>query len=268
MKIIVCIKQVPATASVKIDPVTLQLIREGVENVLNPFDCHALEAALALKETEGAEVIALSMGPARAEAVLREALAMGCDRAVLLSDRAFAGSDTWATGYLLKLAVEKIGGVDLIVCGKQAIDGDTAQIGPELAAQLGIMQALGISALKWSAGDGTLLLRRQTDAGYDRIRLALPAVLGVERELNTPRIPTLLGYMHAEHAPVTVWNAADLEPESAWVGLNGSPTRVAASRPAELRRRHTTVIRREAAYAANELARMLEAELSNGKGRD
>lgn len=268
MKIIVCIKQVPAAASVKIDPVTSQLVREGVESILNPFDCHALEAALALKEAEGAEVIALSMGPARAEAALREALGMGCDRAVLLSDRTFAGSDTWGTGYLLKLAVEKLGGADLIFCGKQAIDGDTAQVGPELAAQLGMMQALGITGLELSAADGELSLRRQTDAGYDRIRLALPAVLGVERELNTPRIPTLRGYMHAEHAPVTVWNAADLEPEPAWIGLNGSPTRVAASRPAELRGRHTTVIRREAAHAATELVRLLETKFANRKERD
>lgn len=255
MNIIVCIKQVPAATSVSIDPVTSQLIREGVESVINPFDYHALEAALTLKEMFGASVTALTMGPAKAETALREALAMGCDRAVLLSDRAFAGSDTWATAYILKLAVERLGGADLIFCGRQAIDGDTAQVGPELAGQLDILQVAGVSELTTS--DGRIFkIRRLLDDGSDFLQIRTPALLCVERSLNTPRVPTLKGYLRAEHAPVTVWSAADLQPDVSLIGLKGSRTKVAASHPAQMRRRKTET--RSGAAAVPEILRFIK----------
>ncbi|MDD4817962.1 MAG: electron transfer flavoprotein subunit beta/FixA family protein [Victivallaceae bacterium] len=254
MKIIVCIKQVPAAASVRIDPVTLQLIREGVGSVINPFDYHALEAALALRETAGGEVTVLTMGPPKAETALREALALGADRAVLLTDRAFAGSDTWATAYLLSLAVRKLGGADLLLCGKQAIDGDTAQVGPQLAARLGIVQATGVSELRFVDG-ATLEVRRMLDGGGDLLRLRLPALLGVERDLNRPRVPTLPGYLRAVDRPVTVWSAAELNPDPALIGLAGSPTRVVSSRPAELPKRDTVLVRGSSADGAAAILR-------------
>lgn len=238
MKIIVCLKQVPAATSVSIDPVTAQLVREGVESVLNPFDYHALEAALTLKDQTGATVIALSMGPLKAEEILREAVAMGCDQSVLLSDRVFAGSDTWATAYVLQLAVRKLGGADVILCGKQAIDGDTAQVGPQLAAQLDLPQVVGVSALSLTDAS-TVEVRRRLDHGYDHLRLRLPALLCVERELNSPRVPTLKGYLTAEKTAPLHWHAADLQPDTALIGLQGSPTRVVAAHPAQLRQRNT-----------------------------
>lgn len=238
MKIIVCIKQVPAATSVSIDPVTAQLVREGVESVLNPFDYHALEAALKLKGQVGASVAALTMGPPKAEAVLREAIALGCDQGVLLSDHAFAGSDTWATAYILKLAVQKLGGADLILCGKQAIDGDTAQVGPQLAAQLNLPQVAGVSALTL-ADQSTVEVRRLLDHGYDQLRIQLPALLCVERELNTPRVPTLKGYLAAEKTAPVHWSADDLQPDASVIGLQGSPTRVVAAHPAHMRKRNT-----------------------------
>ncbi len=257
MKIIVCIKQVPAATSVKIDPVTSQLIREGVESVINPFDYHALEAALQLREAAGGEVTALTMGPPKAEAALREALAFGVDRAVLLTDRAFAGSDTWATAYVLALAIEKLGGADLVICGKQAIDGDTAQVGPQLAARLNLVQATGVSELK-ALDRATLEVRRTLDGGGDRLRLRLPALLGIERDLNQPRVPTLTGYLRAVAADVTLWSAADLKADPALTGLAGSPTRVASSRPAQLPRRDTVLLRGSAADGAAAIRQCLE----------
>ncbi len=229
MNIAVCIKQVPGGAGVQLDPVSRQLIRDSVPAVINPFDYHALEAAILLKEEFGGRVVALSMGPPKAEAALREALAFGADEAVLLSDRRFAGSDTWATSYVLSRAVRKLGGIDLVLCGRQAIDGDTAQIGPELAAQLGWPQALNAAELRFE-GD-SLLVKRLLDDGYDRCRVRLPAVVSVVRELNTPRVPTLKGYLRAVMAEVTARDASALECDDARLGLKGSPTRVVSTAP-------------------------------------
>lgn len=259
MKIVVCIKQVPAAATVKIDPVTSQLIRENIESVLNPFDYYALEAALALKDTLDAEVIALSMGPAKAEAVLREALALGADRAMLLSDRLFAGSDSWATAYLLSLAIRKIADVRLVFCGKQAIDGDTAQVGPELAAQLDWVQLTNVRKLEL-CDDNSWIAGRRFDWGHDQVRFRLPAVCCVERELNIPRIPTLNGYLRAAAAAVTTWTAGDLQPEAGCIGLAGSPTRVVSSHPATVRQRSPKVFSGDAAAAAGMIQQLFHAQ--------
>lgn len=229
MNIVVCIKQVPGGAGVQLDPVSRQLIRDSVPAVINPFDYHALEAAALLKEDSGGHVTVLTMGPPKAENALREALAFGADKAVLLSDRRFAGSDTWATSYVLSRAIRKLGEIDLVLCGRQAIDGDTAQIAPELAAQLGWPQALNAAEIR---SDGaSLLVKRLLDDGYDRCRLRLPAVISVVRELNTPRVPTLKGYLRALNAEVTAWDAASLECDDARLGLKGSPTRVVSTAP-------------------------------------
>lgn len=229
MNIVVCIKQVPGGTGVQLDPVSRQLIRDSVPAVINPFDYHALEVAMLLKEELGGRVIVLTMGPPKAENALREALAFGTDKAVLLSDRRFAGSDTWATSYVLSRAIRKLGGVDLVLCGRQAIDGDTAQIAPELAAQLGWTQALNAAEIR---PDGAfLLVKRLLDDGYDRCRVPLPAVVSVVRELNTPRVPTLKGYLRAVNTEVTAWDASALGCDDTRLGLKGSPTRVVSTAP-------------------------------------
>ena len=237
MKIVVCVKQVPDTTAVKIDPETKSLIRESAGAVVNLFDYHAAEAALQLREQTGGEVIVLSMGPASAESTLREMLAFGADRAILLNDRRFAGSDTWATSYTLACAIRKIGDVDLVLCGRQAVDGDTAQVGPELAAQLGLPQVINVAELSHS-GD-TLLARRMLDNGYDRCRVKLPAVASVVREINEPRVPTLQGYLRAVSANLTIWTADDLGAQVNRIGLKGSPTRVVHAVPQALRTKAT-----------------------------
>lgn len=229
MNIVVCIKQVPGSIGIQLDPISKQLIRDSVPAVINPFDYHALEAAVQLKEQFGGRIVALSMGPAKAEAALREALAFGADEAVLLNDRKFAGSDTWATSYVLARAIRKQGKVDLVLCGRQAVDGDTAQVGPELAAQLGWPQALNAAELQFNGE--VLLVKRLLDEGYDRCRVPLPAVLSVVRELNTPRIPTLKGYLSALEAGITFRDASALECDESRLGLHGSPTRVVAAVP-------------------------------------
>ena len=227
MNIIVLVKQVPDTTDVKLDPKTGNLIREGQESIINPDDRHALEAAVRLKTSCGGTVTALSMGPPQAVDAMTEAIGMGADRAVLLSDRAFAGADTWATSFTLGRAIERIASFDLILCGRQAIDGDTAQIGPQVADHLGIAQVTYVCDVA-SVDETALIVRRRLEDGYERIRCRLPALLTVIGELNTPRYPHL-GRMItacAAKAPIDVWNAADIGVKTAQVGLEGSLTHV------------------------------------------
>lgn len=227
---VVCVKQVPATGEVSIDPQTKRIVREGVQAVMNPFDLYALEEALRLRSRRGGRVIALSMGPPNAQRVLREALALGADRAVLLSDRAFGGSDTWATSYVLARAIRTLGGVDLVICGKQAIDGDTAQVGPGLAAHLGWLQAAGVQKVD-EAGAGKLVVRRLHEDGYDRCLLEGPAVLTVTRGINSPRVPTLRSHLKALEMEIPRWSPRDIGADPEKIGLDGSPTRVVKSTP-------------------------------------
>ncbi len=224
MKIVVCIKQVPDTAEVKINPETGTLIREGVPSIINPFDLHALEAGLQIKEKAGGTVTVLTMGPPQAETALREAVAMGADEAVLLSDRAFAGSDTWATSYTLSKAIQKLG-ADIIICGKQAIDGDTAQVGPETAEFLNIPHISYVRKIEAVAPDA-IKVQRMMDEGYDLVESSTPVLFTVVKELNEPRLPSLKGKMTAKKAEIKKWGISDIQADENDVGLKGSPTQV------------------------------------------
>ena len=225
MKIIVCIKQVPDAKDVRLDPETNTLDREGVQSIMNPYDQHAVEEAVCLKEQLGGEVTVLSMGPPQAEEVLKQAISCGADNAVLISDRAFAGADTWATSYILAKAVEKIGGFDLILCGKQAIDGDTAQVGPGLAIQLDIPFVTCIQKIR-EASDTELVMERMMDDGYDVLAADYPMLLTVVKDINQPRVPSLKGKMKAKKVQIRVLSAEDVGADSAKIGLAGSPTQV------------------------------------------
>ncbi|MBI5075341.1 MAG: electron transfer flavoprotein subunit beta/FixA family protein [Nitrospirae bacterium] len=224
MRIVVCIKQVPDSAEVRINPETNTLIRDGVPTIINPYDLHALEAGLQIREQAGGKVIVLTMGPPQAETALRETIAMGADEGVLLTDRAFAGSDTWATAYALSKAIEQIG-ADVILCGKQAIDGDTAQVGPEIAEFMDIPHISYIRKVDEVTPD-RLVLQRLMDDGYDVVETSLPVLLTVVKELNTPRLPSLKGKMAAKKAEIRKMTAADLKVEESDLGLKGSPTQV------------------------------------------
>jgi len=229
MKIIVCIKQVPDTTEVKINPETNTLIREGVASIINPFDMYAIEEGVRLRERFGGEVIAVTMGPPQAKDALREALSLGVDSAILLSDRAFAGSDTWATSLVLAKAIEKIGDSDLVICGKQASDGDTAQVGPGIATHLNLPQATYVRKMdevRLDAAPKTIVVERLLEDGYEIIELELSALITVVKEINEPRMPSLRGKMNARKAEIPVWGNNDLGIEEDRIGLNGSPTQV------------------------------------------
>ncbi|MGI5869439.1 MAG: electron transfer flavoprotein subunit beta/FixA family protein [Kiritimatiellia bacterium] len=227
MKIVVCIKQVPDTTDVKINPETNTLVREGVASIVNPYDMYAIEESIRIKERIGGDskVIALSMGPQQAEAVLREAISMGVDQGVLLCDRAFAGADTWATSYALAQAIRTLGGADIILFGKQASDGDTAQVGPGVATHLDIPQITYVR--KVDAIDGaSITAQRMLEDGNETIRASLPCAITVVKEVNEPRLPSLRGKMNAKKAELAVWTAADINADPQRCGLNGSPTKV------------------------------------------
>ncbi len=224
MNIVVCIKQVPDTAEVRINPETGTLIREGVPSIINPFDMHAIEAGLQLKEKTGARVIVITMGPPQAESALRDALAMGADEAVLLTDRVFAGSDTWATSFTLSKAIKKLG-ADIILCGKQAIDGDTAQVGPETAQFLNIPHISYVRKVE-DVSANSIKVQRLMDEGYDVVESSLPVLLTVVRELNEPRLPSLKGKMAAKKAEVKKWSASEIGASENDLGLKASPTQV------------------------------------------
>ena len=225
MHIIVCIKQVPETTEVRINPQTNTLIREGVTSIINPFDMYALEEAVRLKEKLGGKSTVITMGPPQAESALREAISMGIDEGILISDRDFAGSDTWATSYTLSCAIKKIGDFDLIICGKQASDGDTAQVGPGIAAHLDLPQVAYVKKIE-RIEDKLARVERMTEEGYDIIETPLPALFTVVKEINEPRLPSLKGMMRSKQAKITHWTHKDLDLDSQKIGLSGSPTQV------------------------------------------
>ena len=224
MNIVVCMKQVPDTAEVKINPETGILIREGIPSIINPFDMHAIEAGIQIKEKAGGKVTVITMGPPQAEAALREAIAMGADDALLLSDKAFAGSDTWATSFTLAKAIGKLG-ADIIVCGKQAIDGDTAQVGPETAEFLNVPHISYVRKIE-EVGENSIRVQRMMDEGYDVVECAFPVLITVVKELNEPRLPSLKGKMAAKKAAITKWAVSDISADENDLGLKGSPTQV------------------------------------------
>jgi len=221
MKIIVFVKQVPNTDEVKLDPVTGNLHREGVQSILNPLDANAVETALTLKERYGGTVCVVSMGPPQANAVLRRVLAMGCDEAYLLSDRAFVGADTLATSYTLAKAAEKIGDYDLLLFGRHAIDGDTAQTGPGVAAWLDIPQIT--LARSVAVEDGWVVCDRSWGETEQTVRAKLPAAVTICGDVNTPRYPSLVQMMYPSKTGV-VWSAADLGCDPGKIGIPGSPS--------------------------------------------
>ena len=224
MNIIVPIKQVPDTTEVRIDPETNTLVREGVPSIINPFDENAIEAALQLREAHGGEVTVITMGPPQAAEALRQALAMGADKVFLLSDRAFAGSDTLATSYTLARAVKHLDAYDMIICGKQAFDGDTAQVGPGLAEHLGIPQvtyAIGIEVEGKRAK-----VKRLLDDRFEIVDAPLPCLLTVVKQINEPRHAGLKGVMKARKAEIPTLTAEDIGADPARCGLAGSPTNV------------------------------------------
>jgi len=225
MHIAVCIKQVPDTKNVRIDPNTHTLVRQGVECIINPFDLFAVEAALRIKDENKARITVITMGPPQAEEALRDTLSRGVDDAVLLSDRAFAGSDTWATSTTLAAAIKKLGDIDLICCGKQAVDGDTAQVGPEMATLLNIPYATFVKKIEMMDG-GHLKVTRQADEGVEVWKLPMPALVTVIKEAGEPRLPSLRHKMRAQKAQIPVWGIADLGLDADRVGLCGSYTQV------------------------------------------
>lgn len=228
MDILVCVKQVPDTAEIKIDPVTNTLIRAGVPSIVNPFDKNALEAAVKLKEAHGGTVTVITMGPEQAKDALKECVSVGADKAVLVTDRAFGGSDTYATSYILSQAIKKLGKFDMIICGKQAIDGDTAQVGPAIAEHLGM--PLLTYAAKIEVKDNKVCINRETDEGYDIVEANLPALCTVVKSINEPRFPTIKSKMAANKATIEVITAADIaDLDATKIGLKGSPTRVKKS---------------------------------------
>lgn len=225
MKIVVCIKQVPDTTEVKINKETNTLIRDNIANIINPCDLHAVEEALRLKGEYGGTVVAICMGPPSAQEQLKEVIGLGVDEGILLSNRSFAGADTLATSYTLAKAVEKISDVDLIFCGKQAIDGDTAQVGPELAENLSWPHLTYVNKIN-EVTDKQIIAERRTDEGYERLQLELPALLTVTEEINQPRMPSLKGLMKAKKMEIPIWGPEDLDLDEARIGLEGSPTQV------------------------------------------
>ena len=224
MEIVVCVKQVPDTTEVKIDPVTNTLIRQGVPSIVNPFDKNAVEAALQLREKHGGKVTVLTMGPPQAKDALKECLAMGADEALLISDRAFGGADTLATSYTLACAIKKMGKVDIIICGKQAIDGDTAQVGPEIAEHLDLSQVTCVSKIEVDGNKVTV--EREHEEGYEIIETKTPVLLTVIKSINEPRFPTIKGMMKANRKEIPTWTAGDLDVNPEQLGLKGSPTQV------------------------------------------
>lgn len=226
MKIVVCLKQVPDAKEVRLDPETNTLAREGVDSIMNPYDQHALEEGVRLKEAHGGEVVALTMGPPQAEEILRQAISCGADSGVLVSDRSFAGADTWATSYTLEKAIQHLGGADLILCGKQAIDGDTAQVGPGIATWMDVPFVTCVQKVR-EADETALVVERMMDDGFDVVRAPFPVVVTVVKDINEPRVPSLKGKMKAKKAQIQMLSAEDINAESHCIGLAGSPTQVA-----------------------------------------
>ena len=230
MKFLVCIKQVVDTSKMEVDPETGRLKRNNANSIMNPVDLNALEAALSLRDRIGGTVTVITMGPPQAEAVLRDAVAMGADDIYLVTDRAFGGADTLATSYTLAAAISKIGMPDLIFCGIESIDSNTAQIGPEIAATLRIADVSGASFISFEK-EGGLIVTRQNGSSAEVVELKLPAVVTALPELNKPRYSSIKGILGKGDAELHIITAADLDIDTARIGIKGSPTQVKRVRP-------------------------------------
>ncbi len=227
LKIVVCIKQVPDTTEIKLDPVKGTLIRDGVPSIMNPDDKGALEQALQLKDQFGAEVTCITMGPPQAEAIIREAYAMGIDKGILVSDRRFGGADTLATSYTLSQALKNVE-YDIILAGRQAIDGDTAQVGPQIAEQLDLPQITYVENVEFD-GAKKMTVTRNVEEGHEILEVELPCMLTFLASSYEPRYMNIRGIMETYEKEVTVWNADSFPTDPARLGLKGSPTSVKKS---------------------------------------
>ena len=261
MNIVVCIKQVPDTTEIKIDPVKNTLIRNGVPSILNPFDKNALEQALRLKDQYGGTVTAISMGPNNAKAVLREALSLGVDKAYLITDRAFGGSDTYATSYILSKAIQKIGTFDFILVGKQAIDGDTGQTGSSIAEHLNINRLSYVLDIKME-GD-KCIVKRQIEEGIEVVEAKLPVLCTITKESNKPRYATIKGKIDSLKAEIKEISLADMpDTDITKIGLKGSPTRVKATfTPKRQANGEIIEVKNPKETAKNLVCKLLEAKL-------
>ena len=236
MQIVVLIKQVPETANVKMDPETGTMVRSGLASIINPLDLNAIEAALQLREQHGGRVLALSMGPASARRTIEEAIAMGCDDGILLSNKKFAGADTWATSYVLVQAIRRLGHTDVIICGEKATDGDTGQVGPSIAAMMDLPLATYVTGFSDVSPEG-MRIERAVEDGIEVLWSTLPVVLTVIKEVAIPRMPTLRDRLRARQAEIPVWGPEEIDAEPANLGLKGSPTRVVKIDKAQLARK-------------------------------
>jgi electron transfer flavoprotein beta subunit len=264
MDIIVPIKQVPETGNVRIDEEKGTVIREGVESIVNPLDLYAIEIAIQLKEEHGGKVTVVSMGPPKAESAVREALSMGCDEGVLISDRAFAGSDTWATSYALSSAIKKLRRFDLVITGVRATDGDTGQVGPGIAAFLDLPLSTYTSGIKEIAND-TITVERLLESGYETLRLPMPCLLTVVREISYPRLPTLRGKQRSRTIDIPILAPDDIGADVTLIGLDGSPVKVVKiSRPKVVRNgRIVDTGKSGLNEAVSELADFLDEKIGN-----
>ncbi len=264
---VVCVKQVPDTTQVRIDPETGSLIRAGIPSVINPFDLHAVEAALRLRDLHGGHVSALSMGPPQAEETLRKVLGYGADRAVLLTDRAFAGADTLATTYALAAAIRKIAAeepVDLVICGKQSIDGDTGQVGPGLAHRLGMSQVTYICGLEELDREaGVIRAWRQLEGGRELLEAKLPAALTITETCNRIRYAALPDMISGAETEIETWSVDDIEVEREHLGLKGSPTRVNKIFAPPVRERGEVFVAAESS-AADAAAKVMDGLAQHG----
>jgi len=238
LNIVIPVKQVPESSNVKMDEETGTMVREGAPGILNPLDLYAVETGIRLKECFGGHITVISMGPRSAETSLREALAMGCDKAVLITGREFAGSDTWVTSFVLSKAIEKIAPFDLILTGERATDGETGHVGPGIASFLDLPLASYTSSILEIDRD-FVLVERLLEEGYETLKLTLPAVLTVVKEIGVPRLPTLRGKQRARKTHMPVWTRGILGIDESVIGLKGSPTRVVKLRTPQLTRRGT-----------------------------
>ncbi len=262
MNIIVMIKQVPDTADVKLDPKTGNLIREGIESIINPDDRHAIEAAVSLKAASGGKITAISMGPPQTIDAISEAMGMGVDNAILLTDMAFSGADTWATSFTLGKAIEKIGKYDLVICGRQDIDGDTAQIGPQVADYLDIPQVSYVCEIE-EIREQTIVVKRRLEDGFERIECNLPAMLTVIGELNTPRYAHMARLIDACNDKVHIkeWSSADLGVQANEVGLEGSLTHVVKTFAPKFQRQGETLEGKPKEMVSDLIGRLKENRL-------
>lgn len=256
--IVVCVKQVPEITEVKIDPKTKTLRREGVPSILNPLDEFALEEALRIREKHGGEVIVVTMGPPQAKEAILKCLAVGADRAIHLSDKAFAGADTLATAFTLAKAIGRfVPDFDLILCGKQAIDGDTAQVPVELAEWLNLPQIAGVKKVEVDPKRRKVIAHRETDEGYEVVESKLPVMLAAIKELNEPRLPTLIGILSAKNKEVQAVTAKDLDVDENLLGLNGSPTQVVETFAPKAREKGTIIVNEDSVATARKVVQFL-----------